>query len=168
MAVTQFTTKFNRKINGICSTWLANTAEHDVVPVWHKKGSMVLPQNSSIPLIMVGPGTGVAAFVSFVEHFSVPGGPQLVLIYGSRDQDKDFYYKDKWETFPNLKVITAFSRTQSRPDGGKYYVQHAIRDNKQFLKDLIVNQNAFIYVSGRAKNMPKSVEKAFVEVCEDE
>jgi len=47
-------------------------------------------------------------------------------------------------------------------------VQHAIRDNKQFLKDLILSKNASIFVSGRAKNMPKSVEKAFVDVCEDE
>jgi NADPH-ferrihemoprotein reductase len=61
-----------------------------------------------------------------------------------------------------LAVITAFSR--DKPDEGKIYVQHKIRENAAMLADLIFKQNANIYVSGKAKFMPTSVEKAFIEV----
>ena len=59
-----------------------------------------------------------------------------------------------------MTVITAFSRS---PSGGKTYVQHKIKENGEFLSDLIINHEAIIYVSGRAKLMPASVEKAFTE-----
>jgi len=59
-------------------------------------------------------------------------------------------------------VLTAFSRDNE--DGSKNYVQHAIKQNKQLLQPLI-EKGGFIFVSGRAKLMPKSVEKAFVEVA---
>ena len=62
----------------------------------------------------------------------------------------------------DLTVITAFSRED--PDNGKVYVQHKIRENGQFLAELILQSQASIYVCGRAKHMPKSVEKAFVEI----
>jgi sulfite reductase alpha subunit-like flavoprotein len=59
-----------------------------------------------------------------------------------------------------LKVFTAFSRAQE----SKQYVQHIIKENSALLSDLILAQNARIYVSGRAKLMPQSVEKAFLQV----
>ena len=111
MAVTEYTTPFKREKKGICSYWLANQAANDCIPVWLKKGTMVLPDDKKTPLIMIGPGTGVAAFVSFIQELSGIDGPQLVLIYGSRDAEKDYYYGDEWKQIPNLKVITAFSRT---------------------------------------------------------
>jgi len=61
-----------------------------------------------------------------------------------------------------LTVLTAFSR--DKPDGSKTYVQHVIRDNSALLGPMIIEENAHIYVSGKAKNMPKSVEKAIVDI----
>ena len=61
-----------------------------------------------------------------------------------------------------MTVLTAFSR--DNPDGSKTYVQHVIRENAGLLGPLIVKENAHIYVSGKAKNMPKSVEKAIVDI----
>ena len=61
---------------------------------------------------------------------------------------------------PNLKVFTAFSRAQE----SKQYVQHIIKENSALISDLILAQNAHVYVSGRAKLMPQSVEKAFLHV----
>jgi len=115
---------------------------------------------------MVGPGTGVAAFRSFIHARKSMDSeqPQMVLIFGCRSESKDYYYADEWQQIRNLKVITAFSRQQ--PDGSKQYVQHVIREqaNAECLAELILNQNANIYVSGRAKLMPQSVEKAFAEI----
>ena len=98
---------------------------------------------------MVGPGTGIAAFRSFIQHFSNSDRP-LYLFFGCRSSDTDFYYQDEWPKISNLKVFTAFSREQE----SKRYVQHVIKENVEVLKPLILEQNAYIYVSGRAKFMP--------------
>ena len=59
-------------------------------------------------------------------------------------------------------MISAFSR--ETPDEGKVYVQHKIKEHGPYLAELILSNAAYIYVSGRAKFMPKSVEKAFTEI----
>ena len=70
---------------------------------------------------MVGPGTGVAAFRSFIHTLaSTDEQPQLVLIFGCRSEMSDYYYKDEWAQIKNLKVMAAFSRDQE--DGSKQYV----------------------------------------------
>ena len=165
MLVTQFETKLKRQITGVCSGWLSSITplKGDKIPIWLKKGSMIFPEGR--PLIMVGPGTGVAAFRAVIQQYA-HSGQQLVLVFGCRSQDADYYYGQEWEQLQakgvKLAVITAFSR--DKPDEGKIYVQHKIRDNAQMLSALILKQNANIYVSGKAKFMPKSVEKAFSEI----
>jgi sulfite reductase alpha subunit-like flavoprotein len=86
----------------------------------------------------------------------------MVLIFGCRCEEKDFYYSKEWKEYSSLQVLTAFSR--DNPDGSKTYVQHVIKREAEILSRLICEEKAVIYVSGRAKNMPKSVEKAFIEV----
>lgn len=128
---------------------------------------MTLPQDNQTPVIMVGPGTGVAAFRSFIHTLSTSDSkPQMVLIFGCRSETSDYYYKDEWASVDDLKVMAAFSRDNA--DGSKQYVQHVIKleENGKYLAQLITQQNAYIYVSGRAKLMPKSVEKAFKEILD--
>eukprot|EP00347_Sterkiella_histriomuscorum_P012855 403366965 len=170
MAVTDYVTPFKRVKHGVCSNWLASQEIQDkseIIPIWLAKGTMKLPPkregSNPYPIIMVGPGTGVAAFRSFIQHFQDDQTQQLILVFGSRTIDKDNYYKDEWKRYANLKVLYAHSRNE---DSGKYYVQHKIRDEGEYLSKLIIEEGAFIYVSGRAKNMPKSVEKAFVDIIQ--
>lgn len=153
MAVTEYETTFKREKVGICSGWLRQMSS-DPVPVWIKRGTMTLPQDSR-PIIMVGPGTGIAAFRSFIHTFAGSATP-MHLVFGCRSETTDYYFKDEWATIDNLKVLTAFSRAGD----SKVYVQHVIKENA-YLAELIVAQNAIVYVSGRAKFMPQSVEKAF-------
>ena len=96
MLVTEFETKFKRQITGICSGWLRSLAplQGDSIPIWLKKGTMTFPEGK--PLIMVGPGTGVAAFRAVIQQFR-DSGQQLVLIFGCRSQDADYYYAQEWE-----------------------------------------------------------------------
>ncbi|CDW72589.1 nadph-dependent diflavin oxidoreductase 1 [Stylonychia lemnae] len=169
MAVTDYTTKFKRHKRGVCSSWLSEQdAEKtkETVPIWLEKGTMKIPpikDGKTYPIIMVGPGTGVAAFRSFIQYLAQYPDQEIVLVFGSRSETKDYYYEDEWKQYPNLKLITAFSRFQ---DDQKVYVQHKIRDESDYLSKLIIEKQAHIYVSGRAKNMPKSVEKAFIEIIQ--
>lgn len=173
MAVTEYLTTFQRKKKGICSTWLSSVGDDsEVVPIWFAKGTMKLPQpqpTSSVPppVIMVGPGTGVAAFRSFIHHLSAKHpSMKIILIFGCRSEQKDYYYADEWQQIQNLQVITAFSRANE--DGSKTYVHHVIRKvGGPSLASLIYNEGAHIYVSGKAKNMPKSVEKAFIDIIKE-
>ena len=129
VAITEFTTKFGREITGLCSGWLRSLpcSSKRVIPVWLKRGTMTFPENPT-PLIMVGPGTGVAAFRSVIQE-RAPTGQKLVLIFGCRSKDDDYYYEEEWQKLidgdsdrqpANLTVITAFSR--ENPSEGKTYV----------------------------------------------
>lgn len=73
-----------------------------------------------------------------------------MLIFGCRGKNKDNYYSSEWSKYSNLQVFTAFSREGE----SKEYVQHIIKQQSNLLADLIQNQNAFVYISGRAKLMP--------------
>ena len=97
------------------------------MPVWLKKGTMVFPRDR--PLIMVGPGTGVASFRSVIQERAATG-QKLVLVFGCRSEQDDYYYREEWEELcqangTDFTVITAFSR--ENPTEGKVYVQHKIR-----------------------------------------
>ena len=67
MLVTEYETKFKRQVSGVCSGWLKSVApkQGDPIPVWLKAGTMTFPEGK--PLIMVGPGTGVAAFRAVIQ-----------------------------------------------------------------------------------------------------
>lgn len=71
--------------------------EHESIPIWLAKGTMKLPL-TPVPVIMVGPGTGIAAFRSFIQHITrVNPLQKLVLIFGCRCESKDFYYANEWQ-----------------------------------------------------------------------
>lgn len=115
MAITEFETKFKRQITGLCSAFLRKSLPGAPILFWMKKGTMRFPQDK--PLIMIGPGTGVAAFRSVIQ---ARRNQPLVLMFGCRSQEDDFYYEDEWKSYDNLHLITAFSR--QNPSEGKVYV----------------------------------------------
>jgi sulfite reductase alpha subunit-like flavoprotein len=107
MAVTEYKTKFERQITGVCSGYLKSIEQTYPVPCWLKKGTMDFTEKK--PMIFVGPGTGVAAFRSAIQKYV--GKTKLVLIFGCRSESDDYYYQEEWKSYgDNLKVISAFSR----------------------------------------------------------
>ncbi|KAM6975505.1 NADPH-dependent diflavin oxidoreductase 1 [Tautogolabrus adspersus] len=170
VAVVRYKTKMFKPRTGLCSTWLASLDPEQgevFVPLWVKKGTLKFPKDADTPVIMVGPGTGVAPFRSAVQERSAEGKYSNVLFFGCRSESKDFYFSSEWEEMTkagHLMLFTAFSRDQEE----KVYVQHRVSGNAQLLWNLIANRNAGFYIAGNAKDMPSSVCDALKEVFQQE
>ncbi|KAI8638479.1 hypothetical protein BD408DRAFT_422998 [Parasitella parasitica] len=165
VAVVKYKTKMRKIRRGVFTKWLATWKTGDIVPcVRIAKGTMALPPSKDMPLIAIGPGTGIAPMRSFLEERIVmQGATQNVLIFGCRYHGKDFYFKDQWEEYEKngqLVLMTAFSRDQE----DKVYVQDKIRQNSRLLWDLIENQQAKIVLSGSLDKMPGEVAYAFKQI----
>lgn len=166
VAVVQYKTKLHKPRRGLCSTWLASlnpNAEDVRVPLWVKRGSLRFPRDADTPVILVGPGTGVAPFRSVLQERVAEGKTANVLFFGCRSRNKDFYFRTEWEEQVQagaLVLFTAFSRDQEE----KVYVQHRIRENAEFLVDLIANKQACFYIAGNSKDMPSGVREALSDV----
>ncbi|XP_015252211.1 PREDICTED: NADPH-dependent diflavin oxidoreductase 1 [Cyprinodon variegatus] len=137
------------------------------VPLWVKKGSLRFPKEQETPVIMVGPGTGVAPFRSALQERVSEGRTANVLFFGCRSESKDFYFRSEWEDMTkagNLRLFTAFSRDQEE----KVYVQHRVKEAAPLLWDLITNRKACFYIAGNAKQMPAAVCDALKETFQQE
>lgn len=171
-------TRYKRTLKGLCSTWLASlTPEQEInIPVWFGKGSLPAPPQS-LPLILVGPGTGCAPFRGFIAERAVqaetsPIAP-VMFFFGCRNKDTDFLYRDFWESHAReggmLSEVkgggfyTAFSRDQPK----KVYVQHKIREMRKKVWDLLCD-GAALYVAGSSTKMPCDVMSALEEIVMEE
>lgn len=152
-------------------------------PIHVRRSNFRLPTSPKIPVIMVGPGTGIAPFRSFVqERVSAAqkskdkNGPQALadwgqiwLFYTSRRRSEDFLYEEEWPKYAEelgdrFKMITGFSREQFKSDGkSKKYVQDYILEHGEALAEDILQRKAYVYVCG-ATDMSHDVEKAFVQI----
>ncbi|KAK4983283.1 hypothetical protein LTR66_008885 [Elasticomyces elasticus] len=132
------------------------------VPVHVRHSNFKLPSDPSKPIIMVGPGTGVAPFRAFVQERAQQAKKgenvgKTLLFFGCRRKEEDFIYEKEWEVYKeamgdNFELITAFSR-----DGpNKVYVQHRMKEHAAEIDELL-QQGAYIYVCGDAANMAREV-----------
>ncbi|NXF11395.1 NDOR1 oxidoreductase, partial [Smithornis capensis] len=150
VAVVRYKTRLSKPRRGLCSTWLAslNPEQGDVrVPLWVKKGGMKFPADPATPVIMIGPGTGVAPFRAAIQERVAQGRRGNCLFFGCRQKSKDFYCQAEWEELVAqgfLTLFTAFSRDQEE----KVYVQHRIQENRRLVWELLSSGNAHIYLAG--------------------
>ncbi|KAI0304400.1 NADPH-dependent cytochrome P450 oxidoreductase [Multifurca ochricompacta] len=153
-------------------------------PIHVRRSTFRLPTNPKSPIIMIGPGTGVAPFRGFVQERVAlarrsieKNGPDalndwgnIYLFYGCRREDEDFLYKEEWPEYVKelqgkFTLRTAFSRQQPyKPDGGKIYVQDLIWESRAQVADAILNGKGYVYICGDAKNMSKSVEETLARI----
>ncbi|KAI1697103.1 FAD binding domain-containing protein [Ditylenchus destructor] len=146
---------------GICSNFLCDLTTGDKVFAKIRLGTFAY--NSASPLLLVGPGTGVAPFRSIIRTNERLSGNsvQILLFFGCRNSSKDFYFEDDWKVCKHLTLATAFSRDQPE----KFYVQHAIVQNEH-VWEYLRNPNAKILIAGSANEMPKEVIKALKRIAE--
>lgn len=134
----------------------------DEIRIEHKSNSKFwLPENLNSKIIMIGPGTGIAPFIGFLQEKS----DNNWLFFGERKYEDNFYYRsfiNELVENGNLKLNTAFSRDQKE----KHYVQDELLKEKLEVKRWI-EEGAYIYVCGDAKKMAQSVEKALLEILDE-
>ncbi|XP_072739157.1 NADPH-dependent diflavin oxidoreductase 1 isoform X6 [Ciconia boyciana] len=168
VAVVRYKTRLSKPRRGLCSTWLAslNPEQGDVrVPLWVKKGGMKFPADPDTPVIMIGPGTGVAPFRAAIQERVAQGRRGNCLFFGCRQKSKDFYCQAEWEELVTkgfLTLFTAFSRDQEE----KVYVQHRIQENRRLVWELLSSGSAHVYLAGNAKQMPAAVAEALQSVLQ--
>ncbi len=175
---------------GVCTGWLYNkcknllledsgslieegmkalSIEHEDIIVYRRKNqTFKLPENLAAPVIMVGPGTGVAPFVGFIQHRSKlegldTSGP-MTLFFGCRHKERDFLYQSELESHVESGVLQKFYPVFSRddPENKIKYVQHKMEENKEEVVETLLEGGGYFYVCGDARNMAKDVRETLI------
>ena len=159
-----------RQREGVATTYLADriTLGAEVPMFVHVAKGFRLPEDPSTPIIMIGPGTGLAPFRAYLEERRVVGAPgKNWLFFGEQRCKCDFFYQDQLEEMKKLGVLTRFDTAFSRDQAHKVYVQHRMLDNS---KDIFewVEAGAHFYVCGDEARMAKDVDSALHQIVEKE
>lgn len=173
VAIVKYKTVLRKIRQGLCSRYISSLQPDTVLNVKlnNNPGFYSIPRmHPELPVVMVAGGTGVAPCRSLVWERAklmtmrsprddlVPVG-ENILIYGGRNKDKDFFFKEEWaSTAFRTEVLTAFSRDQRQ----KIYVQDVVRREGKKLVKLIMEQKALVYVCGSSGSMPKAVREALL------
>jgi sulfite reductase (NADPH) flavoprotein alpha-component len=159
-------TRGDRIHRGVCSTFLADRladeAAADLVVLPNK--NFRLPKDPTTPLIMIGPGTGIAPFRAFLQERRATGATgRNWLFFGNRNFGSDFIYRDEILAYEQDGFLTRLDLAFSRDQPKKIYVQTRMRERGAELYDWL-EQGAAFYVCGDASRMARDVDDALVEI----
>jgi sulfite reductase (NADPH) flavoprotein alpha-component len=153
---------------GVCTHYLCDYVplNDPIVPLFIQPAhGFFLPEDTNIPIIMVGPGTGVAPYRAFMQERIATGAEgKNWLFFGEWNRDFDFFYEDYWSKLQSegkLRLDTAFSRDQKE----KIYVQHRLQEHASEIFDWL-QQGAYFYVCGDAHRMAKDVESTLHQILQ--
>jgi sulfite reductase (NADPH) flavoprotein alpha-component len=157
-----------RARKGVCSSFLADrVGAQSSVPVFVQKShGFRLPASGDTPIIMVGPGTGVAPFRAFLHERQAAGAKgRNWLFFGEQRAATDFYYRNELEAMQASGHLTRFRTAFSRDQSDKIYVQHRLLEDAAELWAWL-QEGAHFYVCGDASRMAKDVDAALHRVAE--
>jgi len=157
-----------RARKGVCSSFLADRVEQETpLPVFVQAShGFKLPVITDTPVIMVGPGTGIAPFRAFLEERQISAARgRNWLFFGDQKRATDFLYRDELETMFKNGVLTKLDLAFSRDQAEKIYVQHRMAEHAKELWTWL-EEGAHFYVCGDAKRMAKDVDAALYEVVQ--
>ena len=158
------TVRYGRR-KGVCSSFLADRGQDLSVAIFPQpSASFRLPQNDELPVIMVGPGTGIAPFRGFLQEREARGAKgRNWLFFGEQREACDFYYRDELLGWRDSGLLTRLDTAFSRDQAEKIYVQQRMREQGAELWRWL-QDGAFFYVCGDASRMARDVETALKEV----
>ena len=153
---------------GVCSNFLADRVSPETpLPVFiQANNNFRLPPDGNTPIIMVGPGTGIAPFRAFLQERQTTGARgRNWLFYGDQRVATDFMYRDELEAMARRGMLTRLDTAFSRDQPEKIYVQHRMREQARDLFGWL-EEGAHFYVCGEASRMAKDVDTALHQVIE--
>ncbi|PYI51942.1 assimilatory sulfite reductase (NADPH) flavoprotein subunit [Paenibacillus flagellatus] len=159
-----------RERYGVCSVHLAERVQPgDKLPVFIQHNSnFKLPEQPDTPIVMIGPGTGVAPFRAFLSEREETGaGGKTWLFYGDQHFATDFLYQVEWQRWLKDGVLTRMDVAFSRDTDKKVYVQHRMLEKSKELYRWI-QEGACVYVCGDEKRMAHDVHAALATILEQE
>ncbi|MEC5273387.1 assimilatory sulfite reductase (NADPH) flavoprotein subunit [Caldifermentibacillus hisashii] len=158
----------NRK--GVCSSQIAERNQPgDMLPIYvDQNPNFKLPSNPDTPIIMIGPGTGVAPFRAFLQEREAEGiTGKSWLFFGDQHFSSDFLYQVEWQKWLKNGVLTKMDVAFSRDQAEKVYVQHRMLEKrKEFYQWL--EEGAVVYVCGDEKHMARDVHQTILTILEKE
>ena len=161
-----------RARGGVASTFLAEriTVGETLIPVFvnHGKGFRLPEPQEETPVIMIGPGTGIAPFRAFLEEREATGAKgRAWMFFGEVSEKSCFFYKEEFERWLANGTLHKLSTAWSRDQAEKIYVQHKMLENSAELYAWL-EQGAILYVCGDAARMAVDVDKALHTIVEKE
>uniref|UniRef100_A0A8C3W016 Methionine synthase reductase n=1 Tax=Catagonus wagneri TaxID=51154 RepID=A0A8C3W016_9CETA len=182
---------------GVCTGWLATLVESVLEPNRRADGekapapkisiaprttnSFHLPSEPSAPIIMVGPGTGIAPFIGFLQHREKlqeqhPAGHfgAMWLFFGCRHKDRDYLFREELSHFLKCGVLTRLEVSFSRDarageeEAPARYVQDSLQRHSRQVARALLQEQGYVYVCGDAKNMAKDVNDTLVDIISKE
>lgn len=156
-----------RKRKGVCSSYLAERVGETIPCYFHPNKNFKLPAVQNAPIIMVGPGTGIAPFRAFIEERMATGATgKNWLFFGDRSQKTDYLYGEEWIRYQKDGIINELDLAWSRDQEEKVYVQHKMLERGAELWNWI-QEGALFYVCGDASRMAKDVDQALRTIAQE-
>jgi len=178
--VLEYKAPTKKDIKGVTTNWLArNRADtekgiHPRIPAFVRKSTFKLPNSVSTPIIMIGPGTGLAPFRGFLHECEyrralpsnkdIPKG-EIILFFGCRHKDQDYIYQEELENYLKEGLLTDLVVAFSRMSEQKVYVQHKMKEGDMPRKLWnLLESGAYFYVCGDARLMANDVQNTLCEI----
>jgi sulfite reductase (NADPH) flavoprotein alpha-component len=155
---------------GVASSFLAERADNAPVPVYPSLAKHFhLPENTDIPIIMVGPGTGIAPFRAYLQERQALGAKgKNWLFFGAQREKCDYAYEEDFDRFKRDGILTRLDCAWSRDQAHKVYVQHRILENAPEIWKWIDSEGAQFFVCGDARRMAKDVDAALRRIVQEQ
>jgi len=170
--VVEFIKPTKRRHIGVCTNWLLKQIPSEghfpQVPIYVRRSTFHLPKQLKVPLVMIGPGTGLAPFRGFIQERSflekVEGvKSENLLFFGCRHPNIDFIYKDELLAMHNDGLIQLYAAF-SRETANKVYVQHKMSEAKKAIWEALSDKGGFFYICGDARQMAKDVHQTLQQI----
>jgi len=155
---------------GVATGFLAERADKVPVPVYPSSAKHFhMPEDQNTPLIMIGPGTGVAPFRAFLQERQALGAKgKNWLFFGAQREKCDYAYKEDWGKFSGDGILTKLDCAWSRDQAHKIYVQHKMLENAAEIWKWIDSEGAQFFVCGDARRMAKDVDAALRKIVQEQ
>ncbi|KAI6241541.1 NADPH--cytochrome P450 reductase [Aphelenchoides fujianensis] len=174
VAVTAVVLRYNirdREIRGVCTNYLAAKDENESSPIFVRKSTMRLPHRHTMPVVMIGPGTGYAPFRGFLQEraWHKQQGKEvgeMLLFFGCRRPDHDHIYKSEMDEWVREGVLSRCHVAYSRVKDEKVYVQHQMWVEREHIWS-IIQRGGNVYVCGDARNMARDVLATLLRIMRE-